>query len=65
MDDNQKLDPIVEMEQVCGQLIEQWLEFGISQTDLDQFIAIQDRMRKKMKKARENAIKINLRNKKS
>lgn len=65
MDNNQKLDPIVVMEQVCGQLTEQWMEFGISQTDLNQFIAIQDRMKKKMEKARENAIKINLRNKKS
>ena len=52
------------VERLSSQLTGEWVRYGISQSDLNNFIAIQDRMKKKMEKTMDNHRKIQERNKK-
>ncbi len=52
------------VDKLSDQITDEWVRYGISQSDLNSFIAIQDRMNKKMEKAMDNHRKIQERNKK-
>ncbi len=52
------------VDKLSSQITDEWVRYGISQSDLNSFIAIQDRMNKKMEKAMDNHRKIQERNKK-